>query len=108
MASTLWIDIEDLLWYARMYARPSGIQRVTFELARAIHARSGSTGATGSGAVRFVRHDPLRGSFRTVDWRELEARFGALTDGREPTVAGAVPGRPNRCPVAEASGFAVC
>jgi len=74
MAATLWIDIEDLLWYTRVHVRPSGIQRVVFEIAKAVHARYGDTGA-----VRFVRHNALRGTFATVEWSELSSRFERLT-----------------------------
>jgi len=75
MAATLWIDIEDLLWYTRVHVRPSGIQRVVFEIAKAVHARYGATGA-----VRFVRHNAMRGTFSTVEWSELANRFERLTE----------------------------
>lgn len=35
----LWIDVEDLFEYARGNPRPSGIQRLAFELYRALQER---------------------------------------------------------------------
>lgn len=62
---TLWIDVEDLFAYSRATARPSGIQRLSFELYRALIAHAGA-------GVRFVRHDAPRGTMRVVDWAEID------------------------------------
>jgi glycosyltransferase involved in cell wall biosynthesis len=70
--ATLWIDVEDLLHYAMSFRRPSGIQRLAFELYAAF-------GQTFPGQVRFVRQDRLRGGFVTVDWAEVTARFARIT-----------------------------
>jgi hypothetical protein len=51
VAVRLWIDVEDLFEYARTNRRPSGIQRLAFEICQALQMRDG-----GSGQVRFVRH----------------------------------------------------
>jgi glycosyltransferase involved in cell wall biosynthesis len=75
MAGTLWIDIEDLFHYTRVHARPSGIQRVAFEISRTLHARCGM-----GGTVRFVRYDPVHNSFRIVEWTEVETAFHTLTE----------------------------
>jgi glycosyltransferase involved in cell wall biosynthesis len=72
----LWFDVEDLFEYARHNPRPSGIQRVAFELYRTLHLRYGNTGLIG-----FVRHDPARGSLRSVTWAEVAELFAALTAG---------------------------
>ena len=80
MARTLWVDVEDLLCYTRANARPSGIQRVAFEISRSLHARSGDTGM-----VRFVRYDPVRDSFQVVKWAEIADAFRELTEA-EPAV----------------------
>lgn len=81
MAPTLWIDVEDLFEYARVYPRPSGIQRLAFEIYRSLQAQHGSTGL-----VRFVRHDPHRDSFRDVAWSEVATLFNDLaTSYKAPT-----------------------
>jgi glycosyltransferase involved in cell wall biosynthesis len=79
MAVTLWIDVEDLINYARVFGRPSGIQRVSFEISRALHALCGD-----DGAVRFVRHDPVRETFRIVDWPDIERTVIRLTSTESP------------------------
>ncbi len=69
----LWLDVEDLFEYARSNPRPSGIQRVAFELYAALQEVDG-----GNGLIRFVRHDPVRNSFRDVPWSEVAAAFAGL------------------------------
>jgi hypothetical protein len=71
----LWIDVEDLFEYARGNKRPSGIQRLAFEIYRAMHLRIGDTGL-----AQFIRHAVPRNSFRTVPWNEVADLFGMLTD----------------------------
>ncbi len=66
--SRLWIDVEDLFAHAGAFRRPSGIQRVTFELCRAL-AEANDAG--------FLRHAGRRG-FRVTSWREIEALFQTL------------------------------
>lgn len=81
MAARLWIDVEDLFEYAHANPRPSGIQRLAFELYRTLEAQAGA-----SGVVRFVRHDPVRNGFLCVAWPEVAALFAGLTsDDRPPT-----------------------
>ena len=63
--------------YARSNPRPSGIQRVAFELCRALHERCGA-----SGPVHFVRHDPSALGFLSVSWDEVAALFTRLADGK--------------------------
>jgi len=75
MAPRLWIDVEDLFEYARMNARPSGIQRLAFEIYRAFQACHGA-----SGLVHFVRHDGFRNSFRIVGWSDIAALFIDLSN----------------------------
>ncbi|KAA5609548.1 glycosyltransferase family 4 protein [Rhodovastum atsumiense] len=69
----LWIDVEDLIVYALANARPSGIQRLTFDLYQALRSLYDA-----SGQVGFVRHDALRGGFATVAWDEVAAMFTSL------------------------------
>jgi glycosyltransferase involved in cell wall biosynthesis len=69
----IWVDVEDLFDYARLNPRPSGIQRLVFEIGRVLEARHG-----GDGRVRFVRHHTAAGSFRVVPWLEVAALFASL------------------------------
>jgi glycosyltransferase involved in cell wall biosynthesis len=75
MAATIWVDVEDLFDYARGSRRPSGIQRLAFEIFQVLQARFGE-----SGIVRFVRHDPVRNSLVIVPWPAVAALFAGLTD----------------------------
>jgi glycosyltransferase involved in cell wall biosynthesis len=74
--------VEDLFEYARAHRRPSGIQRLAFEIYRALHQRD-----AGAGRVQFVRHAPVSNGFRVVAWAELAALFATLTDGAVATAA---------------------
>src|SRR5580658_4955287 len=76
---TLWVDVEDLFHYAYRRSRPSGIQRVAFELSQALQTRY-----KGTNLVRFVRYDPLRNSFWAVDWSEIAGVFNGLTEPESP------------------------
>ncbi len=75
MSAKLWIDVEDLFEYARANPRPSGIQRLAFEIYKALRSHPDS-----HDFVRFVRHDTPRGTFHVVQWGEVEALFAALTE----------------------------
>ena len=75
MAARIWIDVEDLFEYARGNPRPSGIQRLAFEIYKALQARSDA-----AEVVHFVRHDTPRNSFQLVSWPEIEALFEQLTE----------------------------
>ncbi len=86
MAPRIWIDVEDLFEYARGNPRPSGIQRLAFEIYQALQARCDA-----AQLVHFVRHDTPRNSFRLVSWPEVEALFAHLTES-EPDSALALPG----------------
>lgn len=69
---TVWCDVEDLYDYARAFARPSGIQRLSFETYAALQALDPD-------GVRFVRMDARRGALRVVEWPEVAAVFYAMT-----------------------------
>lgn len=73
MTPRLWIDVEDLFEYARGNPRPSGIQRLAFEIYRALHQRPDA-----AEIVRFVRHQPVRNTFRIVPWQQVEDLFVGL------------------------------
>ena len=95
MPVRLWIDVEDLFEYARGNKRPSGIQRLAFEIYRTMQQRLG-----GSGLIQFVRHDVARNSLRAVSWSEVAQLFDALTDLKplptSPLPAGITPRPPAR------------
>jgi glycosyltransferase involved in cell wall biosynthesis len=80
-------------------ARPTGIQRLAFEAARALVA------AAGERRVRFLRHLPGNGGFYQVPYATLEAAYAAATSA--PT-AGSVciagSSGANSDPSAQASG----
>jgi glycosyltransferase involved in cell wall biosynthesis len=65
---TLWIDIDDLLQHFVHLGRPSGIQRVVFELSAALRAQPGHN-------VQFVRRGPNKSDprdFQTIDWSVID------------------------------------
>jgi glycosyltransferase involved in cell wall biosynthesis len=75
MTPKLWLDVEDLFEYARANPRPSGIQRLAFEIYKALRTRPDTCEF-----VRFVRHDTTRNSFRVIQFAEVEALFTNLTE----------------------------
>jgi len=75
MLTTIWVDVEDLFEYARTNVRPSGIQRLAYEIYAALQAGDGV-----HSRIFFVRHTSLRNSFRVVPWRSIEALFDTLTE----------------------------
>ncbi len=80
MTVRLWIDVEDLFEYLRTsYRRPTGIQRVAFEVYRELQARYGD-----SGQVCFVQHSLTGNSFQVVPWSEVEALFSDLATNVTP------------------------
>lgn len=69
----LWLDVEDLFHYGANNRRPSGIQRLSFELYRELNAICGSE-------VHFCRHDTVAGTLRTVPWQALDTLFHRLLE----------------------------
>jgi len=65
---TVWFDVEDLIKFFQFASRPTGIQRLSFEIYRAAWAQAGETSA-----VRFCRRGSTRGSFRAIHFPALEA-----------------------------------
>lgn len=74
MTPRIWIDVEDLFEYARVNPRPSGIQRLAFEIYCNLQERYGQTGK-----VHFVRNVRGSSAFRVVDWQQIESLFDELT-----------------------------
>jgi len=75
MLTTIWVDVEDLFEYARTNIRPSGIQRLAYEIYAALQAGDGVRSR-----VFFVRHTSIRHSFRVVPWQSIAALFDNLTE----------------------------
>ncbi|NHO33152.1 glycosyltransferase family 4 protein [Acetobacter fallax] len=69
-----WIDVEDLFDYARGNARPSGIQRVGFEIYLAMQAQDDFRDRIG-----FLRHTVSGTGFVTVPWDDVLALYRHLT-----------------------------
>jgi glycosyltransferase involved in cell wall biosynthesis len=68
----LWVDVEDIFIYALHVKRPSGIQRVAYELQRAL-------AEIAPDSVQFIRHGKQNGSFVTVPFARIEALFDDLS-----------------------------
>jgi glycosyltransferase involved in cell wall biosynthesis len=70
---TLWFDVEDLIAYFHVASRPTGIQRLTFEIYRELWQSEG-----GAGVLGFCHHGQAPTEFFAVDWPVLEAGILAL------------------------------
>ncbi len=66
----LWFDVEDLFHFADRNARPTGIQRVCYEIYRAALADPALAPRVG-----FVRHSGTERGFIEADWDLLDYRF---------------------------------
>ncbi|GBQ21828.1 lipopolysaccharide N-acetylglucosaminyltransferase [Acetobacter estunensis NRIC 0472] len=73
MSRKLWIDATDLRDYLDRHSRPSGIQRVVFELGTALATLAPEQ-------VRFVHRTGGPRQYETFDWNRLRARFATLTN----------------------------
>jgi glycosyltransferase involved in cell wall biosynthesis len=78
----LWFDVDDLIQYFAHASRPTGIQRLSFEVYRALFRQPGDK-------VRFCRRCVGHGGFREVNFQLLEASLveamaGARSSPRPP------------------------
>ncbi len=73
----IWIDVEDLFHYAAHASRPSGIQRLAFELQRALVELAPQD-------VRFLRHAPSGTGFAQVEFSAIETLFKNLSKPSAP------------------------
>ncbi len=89
-ASAIWIDVDDLFHYVRHNTRPSGIQRLTFELYSALESRGHAAGRR----IGFVRIGPHSDTFRLVSWAEVRALCLGLTAARIEQEQAPPPARP--------------
>ena len=73
---TVWVDVEDLFHHLRFNPRPSGIQRMAFEIGRELRRMAGPR-------VRFVRRGPDGGGalLHEAAWTEVEDVFGQAASG---------------------------
>jgi glycosyltransferase involved in cell wall biosynthesis len=83
----IWLDVEDLFEYARVMSRPSGIQRLSFELYAALQDAAGDR-------IGFVRHDPMRNTAELVEWGDVEALYHGMVHGRPGQPAVPAPPQP--------------
>lgn len=76
----IWIDVEDLFFYETLKARPSGIQRLAFELYLAL------VGLT-DGEICFVRHDPDGLGYRVTPWEQVLSLYQRMAHAPLPAAA---------------------
>jgi glycosyltransferase involved in cell wall biosynthesis len=70
---TIWLDVEDFYEYSASSKRPTGIQRLSFEIYHALVEMSAV------GDVRFCRRDAREPTLVEVEWAELAALYARLT-----------------------------
>jgi glycosyltransferase involved in cell wall biosynthesis len=75
----LWFDVDDLVAYFNAHRRPSGIQRVCFEIYREVWRRAGHTGE-----IRFCRHDLHYTKLIEIDWPALQRTIAEVTAKAQP------------------------
>jgi glycosyltransferase involved in cell wall biosynthesis len=73
LTARIWIDVEDIFIFAANGRTPTGIQRLSFELCRALHEIYG-----GPGDVRLLRQSRSAESFVEVPWESLDGLFTLL------------------------------
>lgn len=82
----LWVDVSDLVDYLMRHNRPSGIQRVAFEICSALNRQDG-----GAGRIGFVTRRGGPRDLMTVDWTELDAAYASITKAFVPPRPAAPP-----------------
>ncbi|HEY2132514.1 MAG TPA: glycosyltransferase family 1 protein [Acetobacteraceae bacterium] len=79
MTARIWIDVEDIFAFAATGRTPTGIQRLAFELCRALHEIHGH-----NGEIRLVRQSRDRRTFVEVPWQSLDELFDQLASRSVP------------------------
>lgn len=74
-APCIWVDVDDLFHYLERHERPSGIQRVTFEICQALHRLD-----DGAGMVGFLRRRFNARDLMVIEWSDVVSAFTAATD----------------------------
>ena len=82
MPERIWVDVEDLFQYSASNCRPSGIQRIAFELCRALAMLPDTRDRVG-----FLRHDPIHDSFTAVPFDAIAELHARLTTAQRPPAA---------------------
>src|SRR5512143_1007778 len=72
----LWLDVDDLFFFARRSVRPSGIQRLSGEVYTALMEIEPER-------VGFFVHDNALSGFRAVTWAVVKEVYRQLTLGPE-------------------------
>ncbi len=80
---TVWIDVEDLVRYFHYAARPTGIQRLSFEIYRELSRHEGEA------EIRFCRRGATASGFRGLHFPALEAGILTAAAAGRATPAGA-------------------
>lgn len=70
MSRRIWVDVEDLFTYADSGMRPSGIQRLAYEIYRELVTIAGED-------VHFLRHLAPPG-LTEITWAQVHATFGRM------------------------------
>lgn len=73
-AMKLWVDVDDLFFFARHSARPTGIQRLTGEIYLALMQCD-------PGRVGFVTHSDDPHQFDIVSWEDVRRVYLSMTGG---------------------------
>jgi glycosyltransferase involved in cell wall biosynthesis len=68
---SIWIDVEDIFAFAQPGRTPTGIQRLSFELCRALHEGY-------PGRIRLLRQTRGKDDFVETSWRSLDLLFQQL------------------------------
>lgn len=93
----IWVDVEDLVYYLANHRRPSGIQRVTFEICQALHMLDG-----GAGGVRFIRRGVGPCDMLTVTWQSLQESYQLIANANDRSATKHQAGRSHRViPISE-------
>ncbi|WP_084440569.1 glycosyltransferase family 4 protein [Acetobacter nitrogenifigens] len=88
-AYTLWIDVDDLFQYAASNPRPSGIQRLVYEILRVLEQRAETR--PDAPRVVFVRRGADGSALSKIAFRDIEAIFDRLSGDTAPTSSKSVP-----------------
>ena len=99
MTNRIWLDVEDIFEYVAFNSRPSGIQRLQYELCRALVELDPSGDRIG-----FLRHDARRQSFDAIGWQGVASVFERLSGHTERSVPPPAQARDEQ-PTAARAGF---
>jgi glycosyltransferase involved in cell wall biosynthesis len=93
MSGKIWIEIDDLVEHISHGRRPSGIQRLEFELCRALIEF-----APARDRINFIAFDPVDDTFRVLDWSQVRRSYDAVAYANVPKASQAAEGTGRRSP----------